>query len=419
LKSQLSKPRSAYGETYADWSEVTVADISTKITVGFVGSMAHLFRKAGVPLLRGQNVAPGMLVMDGMQFIDTATHRQWSKSALQPGDVVLVRVGYPGTAAVVPSNLGEANAASLVVVRPNQRLADSRFLSYVFNSEGGKRQIDGYLVGGAQQVLNTRTAAIFSLHLPPVNEQKAIAQALTDADALIETLEQVIEKKRRIKEGVMQELLTGKRRLPGFEGDWITHRLGDVATLKARIGWQGLTTAEYLASGEVYLVTGTDFQSGYVHWTGCHFVKRQRYVQDPNIQLRNDDVLVTKDGTIGKIALVSNLPGPATLNSGVFVVRPRSEALDPVFFFFLLGSAVFGEFLGQLSAGSTINHLYQKDFVHFTFPAPLRLEEQQAIGTALQSMDEELRELQTRLTKARQIKDGMMQELLTGRIRLV
>jgi type I restriction enzyme, S subunit len=180
-----------------------------------------------------------------------------------------------------------------------------------------------------------------------------------------------------------------------------------------------LTTAEYLASGEVYLVTGTDFQSGYVHWTGCHFVKRQRYVQDPNIQLRNDDVLVTKDGTIGKIALVSNLPGPATLNSGVFVVRPRSEALDPVFFFFLLGSAVFGEFLGQLSAGSTINHLYQKDFVHFTFPAPLRLEEQQAIGTALQSMDEELRELQTRLTKARQIKDGMMQELLTGRIRLV
>lgn len=273
---------------------------------------------------------------------------------------------------------------------------------------------------GSTQVHITNTAfKKIVLPLPQFEEQQAIATALSDADALIESLEQLLAKKRQIKQGAMQELLTAQRRLPGFSREWKPIRLGDCAVLKARIGWQGLTTAEYLDSGNFYLVTGTEFKNGYIDWGSCVFVEESRYKQDKYIQLRLHDVLVTKDGTIGKIALINELQLPATLNSGVFVIRPIDGKFHPEFFYYLLCSEVFERFLSQLSAGSTINHLYQKDFVGFSFYQPETLEEQTAIAQVLSDMDADIAAVETRLTKARAIKQGMMQELLTGRIRLV
>jgi type I restriction enzyme S subunit len=115
---------------------------------------------------------------------------------------------------------------------------------------------------------------------------------------------------------------------------------------------------------------------------------------------------------------VDFLPGPATLNSGVFVIRPKGDAYDQLFFYYILSSRVFDDFLAQLQAGSTISHLYQKDFVNFSFLAP-RVPEQTAIAAVLSDMDAELAVLEQRLDKTRALKQGMMQELLTGRIRLV
>ena len=232
----------------------------------------------------------------------------------------------------------------------------------------------------------------YAVALPPTKaEQEAIAEALSDADALIDSLEQLLTKKRQIKQGAMQDLLTGRKRLSGFSGDWNVKRLGATATLKARIGWQGLTTAEYADSGDYYLVTGTDFRGGKIDWENCHYVNKSRYQQDKYIQLKEHDVLVTKDGTIGKIALITELPRPATLNSGVFVLRPIEAAFNPEFFYHLLCSSVFNDFLVQLSAGSTINHLYQKDFVNFVYKTPPTIHEQTAIATILSDMDVENR----------------------------
>lgn len=255
--------------------------------------------------------------------------------------------------------------------------------------------------------------------LPTPDEQRAIAAALADADALIAALEGMIAKKHDLKQAAMQHLLTGKTRLPGFSGEWEVKRLGDDATLKARIGWQGLTTSEYLDSGDFILVTGTEFRDGQIAWQDCYFVDEGRYRQDSYIQLRKNDVLITKDGTIGKVALVRDLPKPATLNSGVFVVRPRSGSFDPVFFYYVMTSRVFDEFLSRLTAGSTIVHLYQKDFVGFAFNAPPTLAEQTAIAEVLSDMDADLAALEAQAAKARAVKQGMMQELLTGRVRLV
>jgi len=162
--------------------------------------------------------------------------------------------------------------------------------------------------------------------------------------------------------------------------DWEVYDLKRISTLKARIGWQGLKKSEYLTKGDYYLITGTDFENGQIIWDNVVFVSKKRYEQDKNIQIKKEDILITKDGSIGKIAYVCETPPkPSTLNSGIFVVRPKNYVYIPLFGFYLFHSKYFKRFLEKLSAGSTISHLYQKDFVNFIFPLP-PLSEQRAIA---------------------------------------
>lgn len=200
--------------------------------------------------------------------------------------------------------------------------------------------------------------------------------------------------------------------------DWRTVLLGKKATLKARIGWQGLTTAEYKESGEYYLITGTEFTNGFINWAECNYIEKKRYDQDRHIQVKAKDVLVTKDGTIGKVAYVKGLMKPATLNSGVFVIRPTKNSFKPEYFYHILSSSIFRRFLAELSAGSTINHLYQKDFVKFVFQVPEDSAEQDSISTALSNIDSLITSLEKLVEKKKMIKQGVMQELLTGKRRL-
>ncbi len=199
--------------------------------------------------------------------------------------------------------------------------------------------------------------------------------------------------------------------------EWQSINIGIDTTLKARIGWQGLTVNEYRDNGNYYLVTGTDFDKGLVNWNTCHYVDKYRYTQDRNIQLRNGDILITKDGTIGKVGYVENLTLPATLNSGVFVVRPKHEEIFSKYLYYIFTSEIFDDFLTKLVAGSTINHLYQKDFVNFEFQIPPK-QEQQAIATALSDTDALIHALEKLIAKKEAIKTGTMQELLTGKKRL-
>lgn len=192
--------------------------------------------------------------------------------------------------------------------------------------------------------------------------------------------------------------------------NWKTINLHDSFHLKARIGWQGLNTSEYLRTGEFGLVTGTDFQDGYIQWEKCVFVKQSRYDQDKNIQLQINDILITKDGTIGKVAFIDKLPQKTTLNSGVFVLRPKIN-IENKFCYFILLSTYFKNFLQKITAGSTITHLYQKDFITFDFPLP-PLPEQIAIATALSDMDALIAQTSALIEKKKAIKQGVMQELL-------
>ena len=165
------------------------------------------------------------------------------------------------------------------------------------------------------------------------------------------------------------------------------------------------------------MIGGADFDKGTIKLDDINYVSKQRYELDSNIQVSANDVLVTKDGTVGKVALVPELSYPATLNSGVFVFRTKN-GLRSKFLFRLLSSSVFVDFIEALSAGSTIQHLYQKDLKRFRFKTPKSEAEQEAIASALDSADAEITALEEERDKMIQIRDGAMDDLLTGRVRL-
>lgn len=201
--------------------------------------------------------------------------------------------------------------------------------------------------------------------------------------------------------------------------DWENVNISKTCTIKARIGWQGLKSTEYLNSGDYILVTGTDFKNGFIDWSTCSYVSEWRFKQDKNIQIKKGDVLVTKDGTIGKVAFLNEIPMEGTLNSGVFVVRSKDlKKIDSVYLSLVFKSSWFDNFLDEITSGSTIVHLYQKDFVKFNFPIPSSIEEQQRIANALSDVDTLINNLEKLIAKKKNIKQGAMQQLLTGRKRL-
>ena len=199
--------------------------------------------------------------------------------------------------------------------------------------------------------------------------------------------------------------------------DWDIQSVGKHCSVKARIGWQGLRSDEYLTSGEYGLITSTDIVDGMVDWRTCCFVSKARYSQDPNIIVQENDTLISKDGTIGKVGIVQNIPFPSTLNSGVFVVRPKLDNVYKKYLAFAFKSIYFQNFINRLTAGSTIVHLYQKDIVKFVFPVP-PIAEQRAIAEALSDVDGLITALDKKIAKKRLLKQGAMQQLLTGKKRL-
>jgi type I restriction enzyme S subunit len=343
--------------------------------------------------------------------------------AVRRGDVLFNRTSETqeevGLAATYLGAEGVVFGGFVIRGRPIDQSLDPIYSGYALRAPTIRSQIIPMGQGAIRTNIGQQNLSLVVAPVPPLPEQRVIAEVLSDVDALLGALDRLIAKKRDLKHTAMQQLLTGQTRLPGFQVEWARLNMADTSTLKARIGWQGLTTAEYLKVGSYYLVTGTDFLRGRIDWSSCSFVEAERYTQDRNIQLRAKDILLTKDGTIGKVAFIDHLPGPATLNSGVFVIRPKDGTYDPQYFYYVLASRIFEEFLNKLQAGSTILHLYQKDFVNFSFLAPTEVAEQTAIAEVLSEMDAELAALEQRRNKTLTLKQGMMQELLTGRTRLV
>jgi type I restriction enzyme S subunit len=219
--------KTAAGIIPNDWEIKPLKLISPSQSVGLVINPSTYFDKAGtVPLLVGSNVSENVIDSATSNRITKTSNELLPASRLLSGDLVTVRVGEPGVTAVVPPELDGCNCASMMIVRQHSSF-DSHWLCYMMNSRHGRKQVEHVQYGTAQKQFNISDAVDFSYPVPPLPEQRAIATALSDMDALIDGLASLIAKKRDLKQAAMQQLLTGKTRLPGFSGEWEVKRLGD------------------------------------------------------------------------------------------------------------------------------------------------------------------------------------------------
>lgn len=298
--------------------------------------------------------------------------------------------------------VGEEEAyagGDIVIFTPNK--GSSRFFGYLFNSPIIAHQKASKGQGDAIVHISSSALSSIRVPLPPtLTEQESIAEALSYTDAFIESLEQLIAKKRQIKQGAMQELLTGKRRLPGFSKEWETKPLGDVAEITMG---QSPSSANYNSKGE-----GLPLIQGNADIFNRKTIKRV-FTTEITRRGKCGDIIMSVRAPVGE---VSRAEFDICLGRGVCAIRYSNN--------FLYHTLISKESTwAKLSKGSTFDSVNSADVKAFDIELPTDSAEQEAIATILSDMDAEITALEEKLAKARQIKQGMMQELLTGRTRLV
>lgn len=198
--------QSIFTQNKEGWHDRQLASVCKKITVGHVGSMATEYKPSGIPFLRSQNIRPFDISLEKVVFIDSAFHKMLSKSRLEPGDVAIVRTGYPGTAAVIPPDLPDSNCSDLVIVRPGHEV-NPHYLAAFFNSAYGKELVAGKIVGAAQKHFNVTAAKEVMLHLPTKEEQAAIVLKIDEFRVEAKRLESLYHRKLTALDELQKALL--------------------------------------------------------------------------------------------------------------------------------------------------------------------------------------------------------------------
>ena len=408
--------RTEVGVIPSDWDCNHLGDLTIRVGSGITPTGGErVYVSEGRPFLRSQNVGWGVLDLHDLAFITDETHALFAASEIKEGDVLLNITGASiGRSAVADITVACGNVNQHVCeIRPDPKWLDSQFLNSYLLSVTGQRQIDNFQAGGNRQGLNYSQIRSFLIPLPSLREQRAIAEALSDVDGLLAALEELIAKKRAIKQAAMEQLLTGKTRLPGFSGKWEMKRLGEIVSFfrgsglsKADLSLEGRQRCIHY--GELFTVYGERITK-VLHGTDREGVFFH--------SIRNDVLMPTSDVTPNGLATASCiLVSDIIIGADVLVIRAPESVINGEFLAYAI--KVHRDQVMQLVSGTTVFHLYGRDMANFTFAAP-SVDEQTAIVAILSDMDAEIIALERRRDKARAIKQGMMQQLLTGQVRLV
>ena len=253
------------------------------------------------------------------------------------------------------------------------------------------------------------------MSIPPSKEQRAIAEALSDVDGLIAALDKKIAKKRLLKQGTMQQLLTGKKRLPGFTDEWIEKKLGNVGSLLNGYAFKSET---YSQAGKYKVITIANVQNGRLDTNDCNKVSTIPSDIQKHQILKEGNILISMTGNVGRACLVTTIDCLLNQRAGLFAIRDNSQC-DESFIYTIINSKEFETAMIDSGQGAAQSNIGKNDIEGYTFLLPNDTKEQLAIATILSDMDKEIADLEAQRDKYRLLKSGMMQKLLTGQIRLV
>ena len=380
-----------------DWDVVQLGQVTDKVGSGITPTGgSRVYKDSGRPFIRSQNVGWGNLDLSDVAFIDDATHATFEATQIRGGDVFLNITGASiGRSAMADSRIEGGNVNQHVcIIRADQGKLASDFLCSFLISSHGQRQIDSFQAGGNRQGLNFGQVRSIRIAIPETtDEQRVIVIALSDVDALLDGLDRLIAKKRDLKQAAIQQLLTGKTRLPGFEGEWEVKLLGDLLTYE-RPDHYIVTSTSYSSQGDIPVLTANKaFILGYTTETSGICTDLPAIVFDD----------FTTDNKFATVPF-------KVKSSAIKILRPRNDRTNLRFLFEQMQMIRF-------PVGEHKRH-YISDYQNIKLPIP-EYDEQFAVISILSDMDAEISALEQHRNKAKDIKQAMMQDLLTGKTRLV
>lgn len=309
------------------------------------------------------------------------------KLIMHKGDVLFgKRRAYQKKVAIAPFD-GIFSAHGMVL-RPKEDVIDKDFFPLFISSDYFLDAAIKISVGSLSPTINWRDLKELEFELPGLDTQRRLADVLWSMNETMDSYKELI--------AVTDELVKSQF-IEMFGRSEVSINLEDCCAIHARVGWQALKKEEYQESGEYMLITGTDFVDSRIDYNTCVYVSKDRYEMDPNIQVENGDILITKDGTIGKVAIVEDLPKPATLNAGVFVVRPDGR-FNRDFFSYIFKGPVFADFVEVVKTGTTIKHLNQGKLLKFSIPVA-DISEQEQFAEIYRQSDKSKFELEQALSE--------------------
>ena len=298
---------------------------------------------------------------------------------------------------------------------PNESKYDPYFL--LTESALWSAKMKSSAAAGTMQIVNRTEFSELKTWLPSLIEQQAIGAFFKQLDHLITLHQRKCDKLANVKKSMLEKMFpkngsnVPEIRFKGFTDPWEQRKLSELTSMHARIGWQNLRTSEFLDSGDYMLITGTDFNDGAIDFSTCHYVERERYEQDRNIQIHNGSILITKDGTLGKVAYVQGLSMPATLNAGVFNVQIKdANNVDEKYLFQYLKAPFLMDYVDKKATGGTIKHLNQSILVDFPVISPQR-SEQILVGAFFQQLDNLITLHQRELEKLKNLKKACLEKM--------
>ena len=392
------------GSQFPDWEEKTLGDIGTAKMCKRV-LKEQTSEKGDVPFYK-----IGTFGGTPDAFISRELYEELKAKYSFPrkGNILLSAAGTIGRTVVYDGQDAFFQDSNIVWLDNDDSVLDG-FLLQFYN----KTSWDN-LEGGTIKRLYNGLFLSKVIHVPSIPEQQKIVEFLSTIDTVIAKKKETVSAWEERKKGVMQKLFSQEVRFKADDGsdfpEWQEKKLSEIASIHARIGWQNLRKDEFLTDGNYLLITGTDFCNGRVKFSTCYYVDRERYEQDKNIQVENGTILVTKDGTLGKVALVENLNMPATLNAGVFAIKVIHADTISKFLYHWLAAPMLLEYASKKSTGGTIKHLNQGILVDFPVGVPC-LAEQQKIADCLSSLDDVIEKQKATLAAWEEMKKGLLQQM--------
>ena len=399
--------RSGYKQTEVgivpeEWNVVRLGELSEFITSGSRG-WAQFYSESGPLFIRSQNVRDGRLSFEDVQYVSPPAGAEGNRTKVKLNDLLITITGNSvGNVALVEKTFDEAYISQHVgMVRLKEPIIGAYICLYLSPNSPGNPQIAGSQSGQSKPGLNLQNLRDFQIAVPPSQKElHAIATALRDADVLLDGLDRLIAKKRDLKQASMQQLLTRETRLPSFAGEWDVKRLGDVAEI---VMGQSPSSSNYNSRGD-----GLPLIQGNADIENRKTIKRIFTTQITK-RGREGDILMSVRAPVGEI---SRATFNVCLGRGVCALRFPNEFLYH-YLIFLEPTWV------KHSKGSTFDSVNSTDVKTVEIEMPSDPDEQAAIATVLSDMDAEIAALEQRRDKTKDLKQAMMQELLTGKTRLV